>query len=545
MGKKQMSKTAKVVEPPGSLTMSLFAPGMTMLHRAGLGGLASSLRYIERAWLNDVILTEELPGGPWVNGNPPWEVTPRSITLRFGDPKEARTFFQRLFRLSFRLKDGLLHLPGQYGDMPPSLAVRAEIQAGLTLTFLQHGKTRKLAKNPISYQVDPEGDGRPVTIEYKTCEWYKHQDGWIDLTEEKTGFLTVGSIEVIGPLNPGAVVRHVKFSRDTRIEEPPERALPLYFALVGCLALSVNRGMGVLLVPDVEDLRAFAVDRPLMTPASMKECRIASASDAALQAQVRLRARGVLDRDGLPACNAARFRPTTWASQQKSRVEAITMHRLDALRRKRVKETHGTGRAKQTVEVERFFWADSVVRPLIADNLARGERWYHDFTSLCRTRETAKKLGYERLELQTMADTPLLTDEDENHFIRAIHRAIFVARGKIYSDTVGVEAARRRVPATDAVHNRWNRYMERLRLDLVGAKTANQVLARINELLVRAATVAELRDDQVMLQVKRLLFGADWQRIRSLAMFAVASYKRPLNVTPLPGDEDELSEARS
>ena len=144
-----------------------------------------------------------------------------------------------------------------------------------------------------------------------------------------------------------------------------------------------------------------------------------------------------------------------------------------------------------------------------------------------------------------MADTPVLTDEDENQFIRAIHRAIFVARGKIYADTVGVEAARRRVPATPAVHNRWNRYTERLRLDLIGAKTANQVLARINELLARAATVSELRDDRVMLLVKRLLFGSDWQRVRSLAMFAVASYKRPANVAPLPGDEDEKSQAQS
>ncbi len=31
-----------------SLTMGLFAPGMTILHRAGLGGLAATLRSIER-----------------------------------------------------------------------------------------------------------------------------------------------------------------------------------------------------------------------------------------------------------------------------------------------------------------------------------------------------------------------------------------------------------------------------------------------------------------------------------------------------------------
>src|SRR4051794_6872186 len=122
MGKKLTSKPgAKNVEPPAYLTMNLFGPGMTILHRAGLGGLASSLRYIKRAWQSDVILNEELPGGPWAEGKPHWDVSAQSITLRFGDPKEARNFLRRLFCLSFRLKEGLLHLPGQYGDMAPSL----------------------------------------------------------------------------------------------------------------------------------------------------------------------------------------------------------------------------------------------------------------------------------------------------------------------------------------------------------------------------------------------------------------------------------------
>src|SRR5262249_25898225 len=155
-----------------------------ILHRAGLGGLACSLRYIEWASKSDVVLTEELPGGPWADSKPPWDVTTQSITLRFGEAKRARDFLRRLFSLSFRLKSGLIYLPGQYGDMPPSLAVRAEIQAGLTLTFLQHGKTRSLAKNSTAYQVDAEGDGLSfITVEYKACDWYKHQDGWASLTD--------------------------------------------------------------------------------------------------------------------------------------------------------------------------------------------------------------------------------------------------------------------------------------------------------------------------------------------------------------------------
>ena len=88
MGKKLTSTLGdKGTAPPDHLTMNLFDAGMTILHRAGLGGLASSLRYIERAWKSDVILTEELPGEPWSNGKTPWDVSAQSITLRFGDPK--------------------------------------------------------------------------------------------------------------------------------------------------------------------------------------------------------------------------------------------------------------------------------------------------------------------------------------------------------------------------------------------------------------------------------------------------------------------------
>ena len=565
MGKKLTSEPgAKGVESRDYLTMNLFAPGMTILHRAGLGGLASSLRYIERAWKSDVILTDELPGGPWAEGKPPWDVSAQSITLRFGDPKEARSFLHRLFRLSFRLKDGLLYLPGQYGDMPPSLAVRAEIQAGLTLTFLQHGKTRKLAKNPTSYQVDPEGDGRAVTVEYKTCEWYKHQDGWSDLTEEKSGALTAKSVEIIGPLNPGAVVRHVAFSRDTRIEEPPERALPLYFALLGCLALPVNRGMGVLIVPDVEDLAAFAVDRPLMTPSSMKECRIASAGDAALQAQVRLRARGLIDYNGLPACYSARFRPTTWASQQKSRVETIFIPRLEIhrhqcpeesqdekslhlfetalsvlgprIRMKLEKETRGTGRSKQTIERERYFWTDNPVRPLLADNLATGQLWYRDFVRLCRVKEEFQNLKYQQQGLNDMTEQSSALSEAERVLVASIHQAIRNNFGRIRRETDGIrrETHGDRSPS-DATKNRWKRFRERLRLALVGAKTPDQCRNAICTLFANAGVLTELKEGWQL--VVPMLRDSRWMFARDLALLALASYARQ--------DEESIDESQS
>jgi CRISPR-associated protein Cas8a1/Csx13 len=555
---------------PAELPMCLFGPGMTPLHRAGLGGLARTLRYIERAYEGCALSDDELPA-PLAADQPPWRVTDEKVTLYFGKPECAAGYLKRLFRVAFQIKDGLIYLPGQYPDVPPPLAVRAELQSGLTLTFLQHGKTRKLA-DAQTFFVDPDNTGvGAIPIEYRACSWFKHQDGWEELTDAKTGCLSSRPVEVIGPLNPGAVVRHVAFAAATRVEEVPERVLPLYFALVGCLALTINRGAGVLVVPDVDDLGAFMVDRPAMTPRCVGECRVAGAGDAVLQAMTRLRSRTVLQEARLPTCVAARFQPTSWARQQKSRVDTLVTAKSEVCRLepgdptdsermmkqfevalaelparvlvKTVKETTGRGRQRQEVERRTAFRVDSVVRPLVADNLARGERWYHDFFRLASSAETAQKLAYEQKGLQAMSDNPVLTEDDESRFIAAVHRAIFMARGKIYADTVGAENAKKKVPATPAVKNRWAGFMERLRLDLIGAKTRDQVQGKINELLARAGIIRELLDEQSLRAVQKLLFGVDWQRVRNLALFALASYKRPANVAVLPGEDEEAVQA--
>jgi CRISPR-associated protein Cas8a1/Csx13 len=568
-----MAKTTLKPVAPAELSMYLDAPGMTPLHRAGLGGLACTLGYIEKAYEGCALADEDLPMAPQ-DGRWPWHISERSVHLRFGEPKNGAGFLERLFRIAFQIRDGLIYLPGQYSGVPPPLSVRAELQNGLTLTFLQHGKTRKLAKESVPFQVGAEDTGTgTMAVEYRPCSWFKHQDGWKELVDARTSCLSSRPVEVVGPLNPGAVVRHAAFAAATRVEELPERVLPLYFALVGCLALPINRGAGVLVIPDVDDLSAFLVDRPALTPRSPGECRVAGIGDAVLQALTRLRSRTILREGRLPACIGARFQPTSWASQQKSRVGTLVTA-YDAVCRvepvdgdasermmkqfevawtelppkvvvRTVRETTGRGRKKRKVERQEAFRVDSTVRPLVADNLARGERWYRDFYRLCRDQGAADKLQYERKGLQAMAENSVLTDDDEMRFITTLHRAIFMARGRIYADAVGAEAAKRRVPATLAIKNQWSRFMERLRLDLAGAKTPAQIQGRINELLAWAGQVRELLDEQSLRLVKNLLFGNDWQRVRNLSLFALASYKRPRHLAPFPGEEDETTQPSS
>lgn len=518
---------------PATLTLDLFAPGMTLLHRAGLGGLACTLRYIERAYASGQLRGKDLPGGPWRDG-PPWEVTHRTVRLDFGDPSSAREYLTKLFATAFRITDDLIDLPGQYETLP-ALAVRAELQAGLTLTFLQHGRVRTLAKQPstVEYDLDEEGTTpNLIRTEYRECNWYKHQDGGKVLADQYG--LVPDSIEVIGPLSPGAVVRHNAFPADTKIEEAADRVTCLYFALVGCLALPVNRGVGVLLIPEVNDLHQFCLVRPFLTPTSARDCRIASAADAALQAQVRLLGKRIIAAGELPGIYGMTFQPTTWASQQKSRVYTIhvppgdearlsqfdvAMHELPPrVASFKARETAGRGKGRKTVEREEYFWADSMVRPVVAENLALGRPWYSGFARLMTAIESRKKLVRDKVErkgLKVMTERMPWDYEGEAVLVRAVHTAIGNHLGRIRHETDGNR------PLSRATKNRWDRFKERLRLSLTGAKTSEQCR---NALCVLFAGSAHNPDLTKKWREVLPLLLEDWQKARDLSLLALASY---------------------
>src|SRR5439155_24885350 len=125
--------------PASSLTMDLFAPGMTALHRAGLAGLLTTLRYIERAAERGQMSEVQLPGCPWEDGSPPWEYDAQSVTLKFGDEGSAAgQYFGRLFEIAYSIRDDMVFLPGQYGDLPPALPFRSALQDGILCTFYDY-----------------------------------------------------------------------------------------------------------------------------------------------------------------------------------------------------------------------------------------------------------------------------------------------------------------------------------------------------------------------------------------------------------------------
>ncbi len=525
----------KAKSEPLSIRLKLFAPGMSLLHRVGLGGLACTLRHIEQAYRDGTYGDEQVPGTPWSDDEPPWTVEPTQITLQLPAPNAAGEFLKRLFALAFQIDDsGLVCLPGQYRKgATPSREVLAELQQGMTLSFIQHGKTRTLAKEPTVIEFDV-GQKKQIRVEYKPCSWFKHQDGWKELIE-KNGCLTTRPVEVIGPLSPGAVVRHVAYSSSTKIEDPVERVLPLYFALVGALTLAINRGCGVLVIPEVEDLTAFCFQRPEMTPTAAKECRIASAGDAALQAQLRLKLGKTSKKFGLLGCHAVLFRPTSWGSQQKSRVSTLAVPAGDEVSLKQFQialdelsprvattkrqEKVGKGKKAQVVEHEVHFFSDSIVRPLVADNLARGQPWYRGFVDLMTKLDPVSKkpfrprLFFEKEGLKAMTEKIEWRDQGEGAVVRAVHESLRRRFGAIASENKG---------KLGAMKNRMSGEFDKWRLAFAGAKTADQFRHAICDLFSRSGMNSVLRTDWQSLLP--WLSPGKWQLTRDLALLALASY---------------------
>ena len=127
------------------------------------------------------------------------------------------------------------------------------------------------------------------------------------------------------------------------------------------------------------------------------------------------------------------------------------------------------------------------------------------------------QLSFEREGLHAMVtESRAWHDEGESLVVRAVHEAISFRLGQIRSETDGDR------PLSQATKNRWDRFRERLRLGLSGAKTQGQVRFALCDLFSRAGRLPSLRDGwQSMLP---MFSEHKWQQTRDLALLACASY---------------------
>ena len=528
-----MSKTAKLkTAPPDHLEVSLFDPQMDLLLRAGLGGLATTLQWIERSIQSDQYDEDEIPES-WVDEGVPWNLNSDKIRFNFADPEKVEDVFKPIFRIAFGLNERTIDLPTTYiGKQPQS--VRINLQRGLLLTFLQHGKTRAGGKSDVTKSIPIEDNQFELT--FREIDWYKHQDGYQDLVDKKSGTLSKKTAELPGTLYPGAAVRHNGFAGQTKYEGSVPQLLAAYFAPIGTLALPINRGSAVLLVPDVQDLQLFAVNRRKITPQSYRDCLIGSSGDAVLQLYARLRGDDTQQKLAVASVTAFVFRPTAWATQQKSRVAADKIEPLDARQleifryakdyfaprkaSRKVTEKSGKGNTAKSIEREEFFWSDSIVRPLIADNLAHRRDWFVGFTKLFVDRDPANgkpfrdRLPFERTGLISMINADVWDKSGQMALVGAVHHALRGRYGQIASETANQKAA---------MQNRFRSEYDRWRLAFSGAKTADQFRHSICDLFSRVPANKELQANWI--DVLPWLDESGWQHARDLALLALASYQ--------------------
>lgn len=536
MAKSTSKKAPKTY--PSSIEFRLDAPGMTKLHRAGLGGLAATLHCAEVLKRDAEEEDEDLPEllAPLFDPEFSWKIESKSLTINFGKPENAGKFFEALSNFAFQIQDGVIYLPGQYQPgAPPPIEVRARLQQGITSTFLQHGKTRKLGEETSkSYQFD----NKTIEIGFKPCLQYLHQGEWKDWIDKK-GNLVAKSCTFNGPLYPGAAVRHQAFTADTSAAQSVEFAIALTFAVVGTLTFPVAGGLGILLVPYVADLTTFVQNRHKATPADFKETFVANLSDAVLHFSLNERGSEVKSKISVPGCEGCCFCGKPWSGKQKSRDEALVLtdpsyEQLNAYAvalknlKPKIKSidkeiTEGKGKNKVVVEKKtEYFWKDSKLRPFVANNLAQNQYWFQGFAQYVKKLdESGKRTIWELVRYENKELNAMINDKDldwklngAQPFVFAVQDALRRLYGKISADSKGLSENGR--------NNRFDSEYEKWRLAFSGSKTAEQFRKAFADMLSRAKSNQSLAENRQAI-VKLLI--EDWELSRDLALLALASYR--------------------
>jgi CRISPR-associated protein Cas8a1/Csx13 len=241
------------------------------------------------------------------------------------------------------------------------------------------------------------------------------------------------------------------------------------------------------------------------------------------------------------------FTPTAWASQQKScvatihvapgndkvldRFERALAHLRPRIAVRNIRESTGRGRQKIVTERREAFRADSIVRPLMADNLALGRKWYSGFFQLmtrinpANGRPYRDQLSFERKGLHDMiADNTMWDAAGEATVVRAVHEALRNRYGRIADENKNNPGA---------MKNRFRSEYDRWRLAFAGAKTPDQFRKALCDLFSRAGGNVVLK--QSWEEVLPMLRIANWQHARDLALLALCSYQGRGETT----DEDE------
>ena len=533
----RVKRASPTISP--EVTIRLYDPGMTPVLRAGLGGIAASLRAIAR-----------LSGG-WPDRVPldvGWATVHSSdVALHWGEAGPAACLPQILAE-SFTLDtNGQVYLPGAYGDAlinHPELV--AALQAALRRSFLAHPKfVTGATRHTRTFEIDEQ----QYSYEAESLTGYVHQRQAPELTR---AFEADAHLKLASWAYPGAAQRHIAFS-NTKAAYSPAQALSAVFALVGCVVYTAPRAE-VVVVPDPADLVAFGEVRVGLTPKRYEEVHVAGAGDAVLAVNAALRADN-LRRYGRAVADASALLigQVAWDQQRRVRVGTVDGgtfddHTLDlyykvvstlpTVLRRRAPAAGGRANSRRRPKRTRpvsvrgggaatgdAFVTVSTLRGFVTENVARRRPWYQDFATATDGSNPSRWIHYyrnderrnrgalypqDREAIKAMVEH---LDEAERALVESVHDALRRRFGQIAEESKTNPVAMR---------NRWDGERERWRLAFAGAKTQEQIRAALADLWSRGGGNAPLRRHWTT--VLPLLRTERWRAARDLALVALASY---------------------
>ncbi len=523
---------AKAVKP--KIEISLSDPGMTMLHSAGVAGLYMTLK----------VLAKRYPTLRSRQGNFKWILTKNSICLDWkGNDYEALDW---LFQESFQItNDGLISLTGL-----PSLSWSSQlaIHIGIKNTFLQHNQFFKSAGDASKNLII---DDLRVAIDYKKVKSYAHQNYAEQLCPiEKLNFkriftklklfifshytligvlfvldirqgdnLKQQSIGITGWLYPGATVKHYAYKKKTQFTETIERAIALLYAPVACVyfmtprsRLHDTKSQYCLVVPNITNLESYARQRKKLNGWNYQQFIASSHSDAGFRLLTQQATLRIIQKDNLKRCQVITFGQAPWTGFQRIRknVDVIELtdkiiqnYRLcDRYFKNRVVEWSGGN-----------FIAASVVRELIAENIARGFPWWHNFTHAVRSKDLFKLISYETKGLQAMVKNADWDESAQILFVKACHQALLQIYGKLYGR------------GKQGEYIQIHRENERIRSGLIRCQNSEDfrhfMTANFWSKAGNISILADYWEELMPLTTK----PDNWKLARDLALLSLASYK--------------------
>jgi CRISPR-associated protein Cas8a1/Csx13 len=485
------------------IELDLGNPNFTLLHRAGLAGLWMSLRQLAKE-----TQVENRPGGL------DWQCDRRRVILSWnGNDLEVLNW---LLQESFQLKDGVICLRG-LDSKTMDMQNQMILHQGILGTFLQHNKTHtKLGNEQKSFQIDEEHP--PLVVQYKSLSGYVYQEFAKNLCDRQ-GNLSKEALKVPGWLNPGAVVRHTAFSGLTSFEEPPEFALVLLFACVGCCyyilrsQLRDKRAQYALVIPEVRDLETYAKYRQQskLRLQGYQDFYACGLGDAGLRFLTAESAIDLTETYGVSSCQVVTLGTVSWSAQQKTRTDLYLVKADDEICQ--IYQACQSSFRDRIVngKNETSFIARSFAREIITENLVKSQPWYLGLSDYVNSNESFQKLTYEREGLYKMVKK--LKPETKRLFVQACHEAIRL----IYGQVAGKAEDKKEEPNFD-------RETVKIRTGLSRCRNAESFREFMADFWSRAGRIPTLQahwEDFIDLMTGQ----TNWKEARDLALLALASYK--------------------